>query len=306
MRYYLVELYRSLVITGIILCVSAMTADGAFEDVELGARPLGMGSAFVAAADGASAIFWNPAGLVQADHRELMMSYMDLYGLVSYSSVSYAQPSRIGAMGFGLVSSSDVDGVYREMVLALSAAGEVYRGLGVGANLKYLSSAANTGNIRIGEGRGLSLDLGCQYHVWEDLVSFGITFENLVGYVSYNREAMRDIPGEKYWQRPDFAYKAGSSVDLVRLLSIFGVGIQRPASGIKYAAELFDSDVHMGAECIFWDAAAVRAGFRTGNALTRSITVGFGLEVSSLRLDYAYVGSEVGSETSQFSVSINW
>jgi hypothetical protein len=284
------------------VCISAVTADGAFEDVELGARPLGMGSAFVAAADGASAIFWNSAGIVRVDGRELTMSYMELYDLVSYSCVGYAQRIKIGSIGFGLVSSSDVDGVYREMTLALSAAGEIYRGLSIGSNTEYLSSAANTGDVRIGNGRGLSLDLGCQYHVWEDLASFGITLQNLVGYVSYNREAVGDIPGQEYSQRPDFSYKVGAGIDLGRLL-----WENAPAlDNVTLAAELSDGDIHIGTEFIFWDVVAARAGFRTGNALTRSIAVGFGLELSGLTFDYAYVGSEVGSQTSQFSVSINW
>ena len=280
------------------LCISAVTAYGAFEDVELGARPLGMGSAFAAAADGASAIFWNPAGLVQVDGRELTMSYMELYSLVSYSSIGYAQRIKPGSIGFGLVSSSDIEGIYQETTLVLSAAGRVYRALSIGANAKYLSSVANTGDVKIGSGRGLSLDMGCQYHIWEDLVSFGITFQNLVGYVSYNREAMRDIPGQRYSQRPGFSYRAGAGLDLGRLLS--------QVDNAVLAAELSNGDIHIGAECVFWNVVAARAGFRTGNALTRSITAGFGLKLSTLRFDYAYVGSQVGSQTSQFSVSINW
>ena len=104
-----------------IFLVSAVTANAAFEDVELGARPLAMVSAFVAAADGAGAIFWNSAGLVRVSDRELTMSYLELYDLVSYSSLGYAQPVKMGSMGFGFVSSSDIDGVYREIVITLSA-----------------------------------------------------------------------------------------------------------------------------------------------------------------------------------------
>ena len=76
--------------------------------------------------------------------------------------------------------------------------------------------------------------------------------------------------------------------------------------GAILAAELSNGDIHVGTELVFWDAAALRAGFRSGNALTRAVTMGFGLRVSALRFDYAYVGSEVGSPTSQFSVSVNW
>ncbi len=247
--------YIKLVFAVVIFCITSMSADGAFEDVELGARPLGMGSAFVATADDASALFWNPAGLTRVDGRELTMSYMELYDLVSYSSVGYAQPLIAGKIGAGLVSSSDTDGAYRETIFALSAAGRIYRGLSLGSNVKYLSSSANTGDIRIGSGRGISLDAGCQYIIKEDLVSLGIVFQNLAGYVSYDREAVRDIPGEKYSQRPGFSYKAGAGINLGSLLPHIDKTV--------LAAELADGDIHTGLECIFWDVAAIRVGFRT-------------------------------------------
>jgi hypothetical protein len=290
--------YIKLAFAVVVFCITPMAADGAFEDVELGARPLGMGSAFVATADDASAIFWNSAGLTRVDGRELTMSYMELYDLVSYSSVAYAHSLELGKIGAGLVSSSDTDGAYRETIFALSAAGKIYRGLSLGSNVKYLSSSASTGNIRVGSGRGVSLDAGCQYSIKEDLVSLGIVFQNLVGYVSYNREAVRDIPGQKYSQRPGFSYKAGAGIDLGSLLPHIDKTV--------LAAQLSDGDIHTGLECIFWNVAAIRAGFRTGNALTRSITTGLGIKLAAIRLDYAYVGSQIGSQTSQFSVSVNW
>lgn len=282
----------------VVLYIGATTADGAFEDVELGARALGMGSAFVSVADGASAIFWNPAGIARTDRRELTMSYLGLYDLVSYSALGYTQQVGRGAIGSGIVSSSDVDGVYRETTIALSTAMEIYHGLSAGLNTKYLSSAANTGDIRIGSSKGLSLDLGCQYRALEDLLSAGAAFQNLMGNVWYDREAVGDISGRSYSEKPAFSYKVGAGFDFVRLLPRVDKAL--------LAAELSDGDIHIGAECVFWNIIAARAGYRTGNALTRSITVGFGLGLSGFRLDYAYVGSAVGSQTSQFSVSVKW
>ena len=284
----------------IILCITT-AADGAFEDVGLGARPLAMGSAFTATADDASAIFWNSAGLARVDRRELTTSYMELYDLVSYSSIGYAQPTEAGPIGMGIISSSDVDGVYREITFALSVARKVYSDLSVGANVKYLSSAANTGDIRIGRGRGLALDLGCQYRMMADLLSFGIAFQNLVGYVSYDRETVMDIPGEKYWEEPALSYKIGAGIDLGRLLSQVS-----QMENALLTAEVSDGDIHIGTEYVFWNILAIRAGFRTGNALSRAITMGLGLRLSSFTLDHAYISSGVGSQTSQFSVSINW
>jgi hypothetical protein len=201
-------------------------------------------------------------------------------------------------VGFGLVSSSDVDGVYRENILAISAARELYQGLSAGMNIKYLSSAANTDDIRIGGGKGLALDLGCQYRTWADMAFLGASLQNLVSYVSYSREAVKDIPSQKYSERAGFSYRLGAGIKLDKLSSY--------ARNTILAAEFSDGDIHIGAEHIFRNIISARAGFRTGNALTRSITAGFGLKLSAFRLDYAYVGSEVGAQTSQFSLSIDW
>lgn len=271
---------------------------GAFEDVELGARPLAMGSAFVAVADDANSIFWNPAGLSQIEHREIIMSYMELYSLVSYSFLGYAQNVKIGAIGIGLASSSDIDGVYQDMAIALSGAKEIINDLNLGINIKYLYSSANLDDVKIGSGKGGSLDAGLLYHVWGDMIKLGVAFQNLFGNVYYNRKDIKSIPGEKYWQRPGFSYKAGAALALG--------GIFPKLDGTFIASQFSDGDFHIGSEYIFRNLLALRAGFKTGNALNRSITTGFGIKLQSINLDYAYVSSNVGAPTSQFSVSINW
>jgi len=282
----------------IIRCIGASVGNCAFEDIGMGARPLGMGGTFAASADGADAIFWNPAGVASTQSRELTMSYVELYGLVSYSALGYAHRMESASAGIGIVSSSDVDGAYQENALALSAAKEITHGLSLGANVKYLSSTASTGDMRIGGGRGLALDLGFQYRMLDDMVFLGASSQNLLSYVSYSREAVKDIPGNSYSENLDISYRAGAKIDL----ELFSPLVQDAA----LAADFSDGDVHVGAEYIFREIIAVRAGFRSGNALTRSITGGFGLMLSAFRLDYAYVGSEVGAQTSQFSLSVNW
>ena len=43
----------------------------AFADIGYGARPMGMGGAFLAIADDANAVMWNPAGLVRLPSSQL-------------------------------------------------------------------------------------------------------------------------------------------------------------------------------------------------------------------------------------------
>jgi hypothetical protein len=286
------------VVTIIIFLLIASSAYGAFEGIDPDARSLGMGSALVSVADDANAIFWNTAGITHISQKELAMSYMELYGLVSYSSLSYVQRMNGSLYGLGVMSSSDTDGVYHEMKLILCYAKEVANNLNLGANANYLSSEAYIGNARLGNGKGISFDLGCQYLMLNDDVSLGIRLQNLLGNVVYNRKSVMGIVSKKYSQSPDFSYGLGASIDLERLLSALKDAI--------VATEFADGDFHTGVEYTFHSVISIRSGLRFGNALTRAITAGFGIKASALKLDYAYVSSSVGAQTSQFSVSVSW
>ena len=72
------------------------TADGGlpgyFMNEGTGARALGMGRAFTAVADDASAIYWNPAGLARARQEEVLFMHSQLFKGedTRYESVSYA------------------------------------------------------------------------------------------------------------------------------------------------------------------------------------------------------------------------
>jgi len=58
-----------------------------------GARALGMGSAFVAVANDASATFWNPAGLLDVPGRQLLIMHSERFGdLIDRDFGSYVHP----------------------------------------------------------------------------------------------------------------------------------------------------------------------------------------------------------------------
>lgn len=269
----------------------------AFENVDYSARSLGMGSAFVSVADDASSVFWNTSGIVRMDQKELEMSYMLLYDLVSYSSIGYAQNIENSSVGIGIISSTDADGIYQEMEFIGCYGKRLSDNLNIGTGLKYLSSNANMENIRLGNGKGIALDFGCQYQP-KDAIVLGIRLRNLIGYVSYNRDAIMDIAGDKYSELPDFSYAIGGSADIDYFFP--------KVKDMILAIDIADNDIHAGLEYTFRNVLSIRTGLRFGNALNRAITAGFGVKASAIRLDYAYVSSSVGAPTSQFSVSVAW
>jgi len=66
---------------------------GEFLTTGLGAKALGMGGAFSSVADDASAAYWNPAGLVQADASQVMLMHSERFGnLVDYNTLAVARP----------------------------------------------------------------------------------------------------------------------------------------------------------------------------------------------------------------------
>jgi hypothetical protein len=85
------------VLAALVLAVSgtarATPFAGSFMADGGGARALGLGSAFVAVADDASAAFWNPAGLLNVPHRQVLAMHSERFGnLVDRDYASYVQP----------------------------------------------------------------------------------------------------------------------------------------------------------------------------------------------------------------------
>ncbi|HIM09739.1 TPA: hypothetical protein EYM26_02950, partial [Candidatus Poribacteria bacterium] len=137
--------------------------DAAFENVGLSARPMGMGGSYTALAKGTNAIIWNPAGLVDASRPEMGLNYFEIYDLVNYSFISLAIPVQSNrGIGFGLLSSSDLEELYQELVFDISIAQKVWKTLQIGLNCGFLSSSASIGEIRVGSGRGVALDIGAR------------------------------------------------------------------------------------------------------------------------------------------------
>ncbi len=108
-----------ILISGYLIPFTGMAADeGAhaadFLSHGVGARALGMGSAFVAIADDSTATYWNPAGLTKVKKHSFSAMYSDTFstgdggflskGLVSYNFVNYVhQLEDIGSIGLSWI-----------------------------------------------------------------------------------------------------------------------------------------------------------------------------------------------------------
>ena len=279
----------------LILVLSAVAlADGigAFSAFKngVGARALAMGGAFVAVADDATAMLWNPSGLAQLEDTRLTGMSTDLYGLgITHQFIGAVTTFANLGIGLGWERAS-IDGqivddggviggafTWVEQAIVGSLATNVLDVAMAGANVKYY--LADDG---LGEGAtGFGFDLGL-------LVSLGDMF--VIGV-----NAM-DLAGSSIaWD--------GGTTDVISGLYKAGLAMKLADGRLVLATDVdFDGtdlgNTHVGVEFAVIDELALRGGVvLTDNFQDYYFTVGAGINVAGLYVDAAYILEETLGNT---------
>jgi hypothetical protein len=104
--------FSLLVLSGCLLGASTAHATkyaAEFLKTQVGARAVGMGGAFTAVADDATALWWNPAGMIYLPYREVIPQHAEKFGkLVNHDYLGLVLPlggaqSKQSALGVGLL-----------------------------------------------------------------------------------------------------------------------------------------------------------------------------------------------------------
>ena len=307
---------QMLLLAGFLLCGArghAFTkyAGEAFS-IGVGARALGMGSAFVSIVGGTSSIYWNPAGLSWEGRRELLAMHSERFGgEVNYDFIGYSQPLGTGeegsVLGFGMIRLG-VTGIRETAVenpgedpgpdnrpFAVGSVGtaqyqfligyatEVNKRFRVGGNVKIvhkdLSTAKGTGFgfdlgaiVPLGKGRPLSLGI-----VLQDVPTTFVAFDT----------------GERETTAPTL--RTGLSLNDPFRVPGGGV-IVAAATSVRFTgrgstADQVDLDplslnFHLGGEYRIGEQVALRGGLDEGTP-----TAGGGIRLKNLAADYAWFAS---------------
>ncbi len=256
----------------------------------VGARALAMGGAFVAVADDATAILWNPAGLAQLDDTRVAGMSTNLYGLgITHQFIGVT--TSMFDLGFGLGwERASIDGqqidlegepggafTWTENAIIGSLAANVMDVAMAGANVKYYMADSGLGDAASGFG----FDLGL-------LVSLGETFT-----IGVNAA---DLAGSK------LSWDGGAS-DIISGLYTAGFALTLVEGQFVLAADVdFNgtdfSDAHVGMEFQLIEEFALRAGVRLINDFQDSvISIGGGVYVAGLSVDGAYLFNETLGNT---------
>ncbi|HXF58459.1 MAG TPA: PorV/PorQ family protein [Candidatus Saccharimonadales bacterium] len=291
---------------------------GEFLRIGVGARALGMGSAFVGLADDGTASYWNPAGLATLTERQVTAMHAEQFGsIVQYDFLSYVMP--VGSAGkprqaisvslvrLGVDQIPDTRGLQiidqngngkfdypedllvvdesrfvfdsdNDAALLFSYARDIRPGLSLGGNFKYIRQWLGD-SLR---SNGFGIDLGLLY-VGRSF-SLGATLRD----ATTTRILWNTGTGE--YIAPSLrlgAAKTRSFKDRRHLLTgaldiQVGFSDERLSSQAHLGGVTFE--FHPGLEYWFDRRLALRAGFEAQN-----FTAGAGLRYHRLGLDYAFL-----------------
>jgi len=272
-----------------------------FLKIGAGARASAIGEAFVATADDASGLFWNPAGSAFIGQRQVHMTHTEWIQGIANEVVSLALPTSIGTIGVA-AALNNVDGLERRQIASaeplgdmsahdflfgLSFARKLNDRFAVGFAAKYLYE-----KIYVETASGLAVDLGLRYLTTLHGLWVGASVRNF-GFMDKMVEERIALPTTirvgGAWTLPTSFLRqqlllAADYVTVVDDVSYFSMGSEfRPLSQL-----------------------VLRAGFQSGRD-DRGLSAGLGLKLNRWMADYAYVpfASDLGT-TQRISFTVDF
>ena len=291
-----------------VLCQTVLAAVSPTEDISKigsGARPMGMGKAFVAVADDINSLFLNPAGLGEAKKFQFTSMYTSLFeGDLNYVQFAASNPFQFGTLGFGFISTGTTqipspgstsityfDYYDRLFVMSFAMKDPILLGndlLRAGINLKYFSKGFS--DAAGSHGEGVDADLGMKL-TFRNGISLAANAQNILGSgLVWNTGAVDDIPA---------VLKIGMSGSISDSSLLLAADCDIPLSA------RMPLPVHAGLEYRMNKYLTLRAGLEqvlsASSSLSTNATAGVGFTLSSFRFDYSYhLYSESGLNAAHF------
>lgn len=168
------------------------TKPAQFLKIGPGARPVGMGEAFVSVATGALATYWNPAGLAQTKGYSYFFTNSKWLAGIQYNYLAFAVPiPRRGVIG-GALSYIGTDNMEVTTETNPEGTGEYFKYTGIAIILSYgkmftdkFSFGFNTKYIyeklKLMSASTAAVDIGLKYQTEFHKFTIGMNFQNFGG-----------------------------------------------------------------------------------------------------------------------------
>jgi len=304
-----------------------------FLKIDVGARAMGMGGAYVANSEDVTGMFWNPAGIARLKNSEAIFSHTNWIADVDFDYAGIAIPlPRIGIIGLNATFLT-MDPMERTTTIYPEGTGETFDAgqyafgiaygreltdrFSIGFNVKYINET-----IRNCSASGFSMDLGTLFTTNFNGMKIGMSISN---YGTKMRMAGRELlvqhdidaanPGnnENLNAQLDtgsfdlpLLFRVGVSMDMLKGYGnsnlILSVDALHPNDDVEY--------VNIGGEYVYNKLVALRAGYKSLFAERSeeglSMGAGFIAHPIGMRLtvDYAYRNFGVLKDINMFTLGL--
>jgi hypothetical protein len=294
----------------------------------VGARPLGMGKAFVSISDDLSSIYLNPAGLTQLEALQCISMSGKFVNQVNYLTFAAAAPTKLGFFGIGYTGAgmsfsapatllveistgeyrvipSTTEGVsydYNNSAVSLAYSLPLRSNLSLGTTLNIFGETI--GGSTVGTASGFDLDVGVLFKP-NSVLSLGLVGKSILPYsmggkIKWGSGHEEAIPSSlslggsfktNFMRETVIGADYEMSPDQTNIPGFWHAGIEMRPTTIFSLRGGIDQDV---------------IGTGSGSALetTSNPTFGVSLKASDFRFDYAYhkYNNLSGNDTNYFSV----
>lgn len=311
------------------------TTSATFLEIGVGARAIGMGGAFVAVANDANALYWNPSGIAGIRRSEVIFVHAEWLANADFDFAGIALPlGTFGTLGASITALNmgemKVRTVFEpegtgemfdasDLALGLSYARNLTDRFSIGFTAKYIRQ-----NIWHMSASSFAVDVGTLFITQFKDMKIGMSISNFGGKMKLEGKDTRvyhDIDPVKYGNNERI--NAYLETERWPLPLIFRVGIAIDVLKNRYnrftiaADALHPNDnyesVNLGMEYTFNDFIFLRWGYKSLflKDSEQGLTAGAGLEYKlvgriSLIFDYAYANFGLLHNAQRFSLGVEF
>ena len=303
-----------------------------FLSIPVGPRASGMGSAFVAVANDATAAYWNPGGLARIQKSEFIASYSDwlVNTKINWVGVAIklddynAIAASVNQLDYGqedITTPDNPDGTgqkwdAQDLAISLSYSRSLTDRFSVGANVKYISQ-----KIWNESASGFALDIGLLFYTQIEGLRIGMNISNFGSEMKMdgkdllqpvdidqahtgNNDKITSTLGTDSWPLP-LMYTVGLAMDFLsnnEWLWTVATDAVYPNNQATY--------MNVGTEITYNKLVSARVGLNSlfKDAREGGLTAGFGLQYDFGsffgKIDYSYTDFGRFDNLSKISVSI--